>query len=320
MYINVYARTIIRVLHRPGKSYGLAVPGEVTFSKPILRGRKANHGLAPTCIRRGWLRELEAFTIIVSLVSAPNRVAMRTTLFLALLVCLMQGLAPLIARSQEPSQYAPRRTVAQSQEASARKIEQLIEQLAAKNPKPREDSRKSPAKRPPKLPPHEPEIWEAVDELHRLGVAAFPQLIAHFDDQRFCCSEDSIAAPEPKLYHRSVGYVCQEIVRRQVERHVPWDQRDPRGLPGYSHSIVPRSKKAAQTWWEQNRSKELWELQVDNVNFVVVLNRERLKMEVDPARRALCEAAIRANEELAAELNKSKSPKPGKPFRPHLER
>jgi len=197
-----------------------------------------------------------------------------------------------------------------SGEPSSAEIEQLIDQLAAMNPEPTKGSND--------LGDREPHIWDAVDELHGLGLRAFPQLIAHYDDDRYCCCEDSLA--NRTVYHRSVGDVCQAIVKRQVTIRAPWKNGDPRDVPGYGSSIVPYKKKKALKWWKSNRSRALWELQADNVKAVITANRQRLLTEKDAERRELCERAIRINEELALKLTESMSAIRTKTWRPYSGR
>ncbi len=81
-------------------------------------------------------------------------------------------------------------------------IERLIEQLAATKPEPKKGSHE--------WGEREDHIWKAVDALTASGIQAFPGLIAHFDDARYCCGEDSLTTDD--VYHHTVGDVCFEIV------------------------------------------------------------------------------------------------------------
>ena len=189
-------------------------------------------------------------------------------------------------------------------------VEHLIDQLASRNPEPPQWKQQS-----PQAVAREEQIWKAVDRLHEMGLRAFPQLIAHFDDKRFCCLEDSMASDD--VHHRSVGFVCWIIVRSQVKKYVPWEGPDPRGLPGYASCTLPSDKKEAESWWKANQTKSLWELQIENVRTVIAENENALKTEKKAYRRKLCEEAIRANERLAADIAKRRSPIPTEPFRPY---
>ncbi|WP_425616495.1 hypothetical protein NA78x_000142 [Anatilimnocola sp. NA78] len=200
---------------------------------------------------------------------------------------------------------------AEPTEAQTKQIAQLIENLASKATAPGKGSKE--------LAPTEEAIWKATDELTKLGILAFPQLIAHLDDPRFSFSEDSLASAA--VYHRSVGYLCQQIFGRQLKVYVPWNVPDPRGTPGFGTSELPSEKQQAQAWWEANRSKTLWELQVANIEQVIALNEQRKAAGFDsPEQRQLCDAAIQANRELAKQLTATKTAQTTKPYRPVLNR
>jgi len=218
---------------------------------------------------------------------------------LALLTSLLQGVSGLNA---EPS--APAAVPAPAQ------IEALIDQLAARMPEPTRGSRD--------LGHHEERIWKVVDALTQLGTSAFPQLIAHFDDPRFCCTEDAMASDD--VYHRSVGYACRRILISQVHRQAAWPGPDPRSSPGYGRGIVPLKKTDAEAWWQLQCDKTLRELQAENARFVVAALKERLKEDLVPARRNLHEEGIRRNEQLVADLEKRPSAMPTNPFRPYIGR
>lgn len=187
----------------------------------------------------------------------------------------------------------------------------MIDRLASKNVKPAEGEKG--------LSPHEERIWKAVDALNGLGVTAFPQLIAHFDDDRFSFSQDRMSGRG--IRHESVGHLCWEIVERQVKKRVCWNVADPRGTPGHTGAaIVPCGKEAAEVWWEAHRDKKLWELQAESVRSVISANQKVLASEQDEDRRRVCEDAIRANEELLTKLLRTEAPIPTKPFRPYIGR
>lgn len=229
---------------------------------------------------------------------------MRVGLLIALLPSLVQWSAPCSAQSQGP------KVGNQASALTPDEIEQLIDALAARNPKPPSESNE--------LAPYEAQIWKAVDALNAQGIRAFPLLISHFDDDRFCCCEDSLASRD--TYHRSVGYVCHIIVERQVHKYARWDVRDPRGTPGHAWISVPKGKKDAQTWQVSNLNKRLWELQADTVRRVIRENQERLVSETDAQNRKLCEDAIKANEKLLSDVTKRKTSIPTEPFRPYIGR
>jgi hypothetical protein len=164
---------------------------------------------------------------------------------------------------------------------------------------------------------------KAIDDLHKLGVSAFPGLLSHFNDERFCMEEDKMSAPpwDRTKYQRSVGFVCRQIVERQIRHYVRWeDEPDPRFFPGYSTTFIPFEDEAIKAWWERNKNKELWELQSDFIDLVVEENRKRLSALAQGAIRDKCLRAIEKNVELAASIRSEKKSLESKPFRPYRDR
>jgi hypothetical protein len=224
---------------------------------------------------------------------------MRAKLLIVILCCTI---LPQVAWSADP---------ATNKGTSATKIENLINRLVATAAEPNKESRDC---RPPAT-----RICQAVDELHALGVEAFPHLIAHYDDERYCCCEDSLASDE--VYHLTVGDVCRIILERQVRTFVPWKVADPRGTPDFSgSSAVPPNKKEAQAWWEANDKQALWQLQAAHVTRVIAANRKHLGQEQNIESRQKCEAAIEANEKLLQELTTKQTPVAKQPWRPYIGR
>lgn len=103
----------------------------------------------------------------------------------------------------------------------------------------------------------------------------------------------------------------------QVRAYIPWDVGDPRGTPGFGISIIPHGKREALEWWLLRKDKALWELQAEHVRMVIDMNRQRLLIEKYPEYIALCEKAIRANEQLELELKQNKKPIKREPWRPY---
>jgi hypothetical protein len=186
----------------------------------------------------------------------------------------------------------------------------LIDQLKSKRRKPSDRARGALAT--------EESVWTAVDALMEMQDRAFPELISHFDDSRYSYSERSPVTDE--IYHRSVGYLCREIVRRQVTKYVPWITRDSRGTPGTGKSAIPITKQEAQVWWSENQDKPLWVLQVESIRRAIAENRVRLEAEEDARRIELCKDAILSNEKLAESLIATETALPTKPFRPYSGR
>lgn len=166
-------------------------------------------------------------------------------------------------------------------------------------------------------------VWKAVDELMSLGPKAFPALIDHFEDERYSYTEDNttgerIAGPS---VNRTVGYLCFHIVTAQVQKYVSWDEPDPRDSPGYNSTVVPWVKKDAVEWIKGRVDKPLWELQIENLSFVIEQNEKLLKdFEKDSHEEKLCKEAIKKNAELIAQLKRTQKPLPSRNPRPRFER
>lgn len=229
---------------------------------------------------------------------------MRLFLFFALL--LLFGLGPAQCTAQVPA----RRNPVTGRPRSDLELESLVNLLASRIP--------APALGSSNLPPAEPRIWAAVDALHEQGVHAFPVLIKHFDDQRYCCCEGDLTKRE--ITYRTVGYVCHRIVELQVGKQVAWKTSDPRRTPGIAGLNVPNRQQTATEWLKTQAGKQLWELQQNSIQRVIKHNEARLAESPDAETRKLCEECIAANQGLASILSTTRVPLPTSPFRPHIER
>ncbi|HEX6625147.1 MAG TPA: hypothetical protein VF064_15655 [Pyrinomonadaceae bacterium] len=104
-------------------------------------------------------------------------------------------------------------------------------------------------------------VEEAIRELYAAGTDAFPDLFAHFGDQRKASVKHFGAkalqcAPgvEPcPPYHPTIGEACFDILGGQVEGN--W----PKGARGY-YTLTAGNAKA---WWEARRGMSLKELQLE---------------------------------------------------------
>jgi hypothetical protein len=102
-------------------------------------------------------------------------------------------------------------------------------------------------------------ISKTIGELAALGLEAFPELVAHAGDARFCCLVDGFVVPE----RRTVGDVCEAILNSQVEVYdyaiTREDRMIPSSLPG---RYFGDSTQSAADWWEKNKTKSLLEMQI----------------------------------------------------------
>lgn len=193
-------------------------------------------------------------------------------------------------------------------EAIDRDIANLIEGLVSRSPQP------GPGSGPvPEVPAH---IWKSVDGLHQLGVQTFPQLIKHFDDERYCLTEESRVSGN--VSHCSVGYVCRHIIKAQVNKFAP--VRMGRGRAISSFDGIPFEKKPAEEWWDKNKTKELWELQADNIRSCITSFEQLLPTLEREELKAPFREAIRANQDMLNSLTRSKAALSSKPFRVYFDR
>ncbi|MCY2987152.1 MAG: hypothetical protein NTY19_04690 [Planctomycetota bacterium] len=186
----------------------------------------------------------------------------------------------------------------------AKKIETLIDKLASENDRPQAVRDKT-GRRTTVFPSGWSEekqdaVFRAADELVKMGVRAFPQLIEHFDDDRYSYSHEALnAAPGDRVYYNeNVGRHCRKIVREQLHKYEIWGEPlsgfGPTrwGPPGFDNN------DAARRWWEQNKDKPLWRLQADALQWAIDVETEYREQKHDE--RGL--DAIRADKELLRRL------------------
>ena len=140
----------------------------------------------------------------------------------------------------------------------------------------------------------EERVMAARDAILERGVAAFPDLIRHIDDERY--SYTTRGDPE----HISVGKMCHFIMSAQVEVYHGFTSFGP-GRVG--PTFVPRSKREAEEWWKQRRDKTLRDLQLEAVS--LALDAARKKSEAPPAMK---ESQIAGLERLLKRLESSNDP------------
>lgn len=147
--------------------------------------------------------------------------------------------------------------------AVAKRVDELVEQLASKNPSPRE-VKGSTAEFPAGFDKNlQKPVYKAYRELNALGKAAFPQLIAHFDDARYALTADGGSMDK----NFTVGELCYYLVELQIQPDKGWaagpgDPRFRRFRPHFPTHIGLRDKSAALKWWEASKDKSLVEIQI----------------------------------------------------------
>lgn len=198
---------------------------------------------------------------------------MHRYLSVTIVVCV-SGLLPMQGSSQES--------------ATKEHVESLIENLASKNPVPRErkgSTAEFPQSYDKKL---QVSVFDAYKKLDELDEAAFPYLIGHFDDERYALTED--AGPMDKNF--TVGQLCYHLVELQIQPDKGWtvgkgDPRTRKSRPHYSTHILLRDKAMAMRWSESIRGKSLLQLQLIAYEWIDQEEEKNSKDYTDEERRAL---------------------------------
>jgi hypothetical protein len=183
------------------------------------------------------------------------------------------------------------------------RIESLIQQLASSN--------MAPEVRVPdvKLPANydkaaQVKVLDAFNALVEVGEAAFPLLIDHACDKAYSAS----LASSSTQFNETVGGMCRKIVYAQL---AAYESHLRRGLgrwrPRPSFAI---DCKGLQAWGLENRKKELWELQVEELDNAIKqlrdVDRDELVRNYH-AREKDVDKAISSNIERLQDLRKELS-------------
>ena len=116
-------------------------------------------------------------------------------------------------------------------------------------------------------------VWNAWCELSRIGIRAFPYLIEHFDDDRYCFTEDA----GPVYCNWTVGHACSDIFICHLQPYdfvshfalSGGDSRFERKRPYYWVHYNLRTSAGAKLWWETRKDKSLRELQIETLEWVI---------------------------------------------------
>ena len=159
------------------------------------------------------------------------------------------------------------------------KIAALVESLVSPNKEPKlVEGPRDLGVRHCQLPPKydmaaQERIHETWDQLVAVGAEAFPSLIDHFDDKRYCTS----AELDEWWSNYSVGSVCRQIVGRHIE---PWGHFtiDPKGptdvRPSYSDHHM-ETADAAKRWYASHKAKPLRDIQIEALQWTISQEKSR---------------------------------------------
>jgi hypothetical protein len=162
---------------------------------------------------------------------------------------------------------------AHAENAAARdaKIEALIAQLVSPNQTPQT---KGPDAKYPAGYDHKAQerVRAAWKQLYDLGPVAFPQLIKHFDDDRYSFTADGGAADR----NWPVGGACSDIVRCYLQPYSEFaltvDEgkgKRRRRRPNYFYDLRLNDRETAERWWKKHRDKSLREIQIESLEWVL---------------------------------------------------
>ena len=170
-------------------------------------------------------------------------------------------------------------------------VSKLINALASENPAPIE--RRGPdLKYPPGYDHKKQEsVRIARSELKALGPTAFGTLIANWGDERYCLTYS--VGINGYMYNATVGKMCRIIVYDQIQPYGIWPRTDddPRGKPKRPcyPSVFLAEAKGAEKWFEEHKSKSLYEIQLKVVDWVVDRESENPKDFTDDEREYMKE-------------------------------
>jgi hypothetical protein len=104
-------------------------------------------------------------------------------------------------------------------------------------------------------------VWRAIRELTRHAEYAWPEMVRHLDDDRYCTTFQE----EGTTYNRTVGDTCREIIALNLS--VAYCKNlTPMTQLVYVRMAWPQiafDKKKLKSWCEERSNKRLYELQIE---------------------------------------------------------
>ena len=145
-------------------------------------------------------------------------------------------------------------------------------------------------------------VYDAADELLKMGVDAVPELLRHLKDNRYSVTELSGTGATS---NHSVGDECERIVRWLIGAGAApiWEGR---GNPAYNFVGGDIDK-----WWTANGQRPLWKLQRECVESELKAARRRLKEPPGDFQPDMAEYVRRLEANLAT-LDETRQPLPAK--------
>ncbi len=105
-------------------------------------------------------------------------------------------------------------------------------------------------------------LWVAIDSVAKHAEEAWPELVSHLGDDRYCVTYESFSEYNDDL---TVGDVCREIVIRNLASGYFESVKPDRKVPHLrlSHPDFLPESRTLKEWCEERRGKKLYELQIE---------------------------------------------------------
>lgn len=111
-------------------------------------------------------------------------------------------------------------------------------------------------------------VWRAVSVLIEHAEDAWPELVKHLDDERYCIT---IEVSSSFTYNWNVGDMCREIIGRNLAEAY-YRNIQPLTMPVNAQLRRPqvaRDKKMLKSWCEERNKKKLYELQIETCKWAI---------------------------------------------------
>lgn len=195
----------------------------------------------------------------------------RALAFRAPLILLLAIIADS-AQGGEPAalQHPTKQLATEKVPAAKFDARQVIESLVSQNKRPEQSDWRRPNFPKDFKWTEQERCWKTILTLMNHMESAWPELVAHLDDERYCISIENLAFDVHKNW--TVGDVCQELVGRTLAEPY-YSQFAPEALDALNlhrelRSFPPRSMTkeraiALKEWCDARGKKRLYEMQLD---------------------------------------------------------
>jgi hypothetical protein len=180
-----------------------------------------------------------------------------------------------------------------TQPPSAKEIKALIDQLVSPNRKPNVREGDSAARGLPRDfdRKKQQQVDRAISKLTQFGPQAFPFLIERWGDEHYCLTaSDGISGA---FLHKTVGQMCRALIFDQLQPYGHWPAgyspdrtRRPPHRPAYPDALLG-SQELAREWWQKNKDKTLYQMQLDALAWVIAAEAKRSGDYKDEERKEL---------------------------------